>query len=89
MPGAVVSRSKLACLSSPCTHADLKAHLNLDPTSPRSVEAFLRHGLEPEELRLHTLQQYQALLHELDLAELAQKYQEQIRQACSPQMVPA
>ena len=60
--------------------ADTRGHLPLDPTSPRSVTAFLRHGLEPEELRMLAAQDY-ASLGQPELAELAYRFQEAVRQA--------
>lgn len=60
------------------------AHLaGLDPTSPRSVDAFLRRGVEPLEIRQIRAADYKRLTNPalFDLAEYAYHFQENLRQA--------
>ncbi|KAK9817058.1 hypothetical protein WJX72_008938 [[Myrmecia] bisecta] len=59
---------------------DPKASGSLEPTSPRSVEACLRLGLEPAELRYRSLESFQKENQLEELAQLAFKHCETIRQ---------
>lgn len=52
----------------------------MEPTSPRSVDACLRLGLEPYELKFIGQQHFQKNLRDSDLAALAFKHHETMRQ---------
>lgn len=66
---------------------DPKVTGNVEPTSPRSVDACLRLGIEPDELKFITKQHFLKNLEDPDLAELAFKHHETIRQVLSPSTV--
>ena len=52
----------------------------MEPSSPRSVGAFLRLGIEPASLRAVPMAAFQAAGEEPDLAQLVFDHLEQIRQ---------
>ena len=53
---------------------------SLEPTSPRSVEACLRLGIEPAELRFIPLEKFMLEEHDAELAQLAFQHVDKIRQ---------
>lgn len=53
---------------------------SLEPTSPRSVEACLRLGVEPSELHFMPLDIFLARFRERDLADIAYNHHETVRQ---------
>ncbi|KAK9809663.1 hypothetical protein WJX73_001851 [Symbiochloris irregularis] len=61
---------------------DASAQGALDPNSPRSVEAFLRVGIDPCDLRVITANQFKQILKKdkADLAEMAYQFHESQRQ---------
>lgn len=63
--------------------ADPTAAGSVEPTSPRSVDACLRLGIEPYELKFIPKEQFHKNLEDTDLAELAFKHHEGIRQVTS------
>lgn len=64
--------------------ADLRGLGSLEPTSPRSVEACLRLGIEPGSLRYRPRDAFQLAGQASDLAELAYNFNEAVRQARQP-----
>ena len=64
--------------------ADARGLGSLEPTSPRSVEACLRLGIEPGSLRYRPPDAFQATGQAGDLAELAYNFKEAVRQARHP-----
>lgn len=64
--------------------ADPRGLGSLEPTSPRSVEACLRLGIEPGSLRYRPLDAFQLSGQAADLAELAYSFNEAVRQARHP-----
>ncbi len=61
--------------------ADPRALGSLEPTSPRSVEACLRLGIEPASLQFRPLETFQLSREAGDLAQLAFNFNEAVRQA--------
>ena len=61
-----------------CT--DLRAQGSLEPTSPRSVEACLRLGIEPHELHYVPAEVFAQELGARDLGAIAFKHHEAVRQ---------
>ena len=72
-PPHVVVLSALHC-------ADPSGRGSLEPSSPRSVEACLRLGIEPSELHFMPLDIFLARFRERDLAEIAYSHHETVRQ---------
>ena len=64
--------------------ADPSGEGSLEPTSPRSVEACLRLGIEPCELHFMPMAVFIARFREADLAEIAYTHHETVRQVCIP-----
>lgn len=64
--------------------ADPHATGSVEPTSPRSVETCLHLGIEPCELKFISKQHFLKNLGDNDLAELAFKHHETVRQVCDP-----
>lgn len=60
--------------------ADPSGKGSLEPTSPRSVEACLRLGIEPSELHLMPMDIFLTRFRERDLAEVAFSHHETVRQ---------
>ena len=60
--------------------ADPSGKGSLEPTSPRSVEACLRLGIEPSELHFMPLDIFLARFRERDLADIAYNHHETVRQ---------
>ena len=54
---------------------------SLEPTSPRSVEAFMRLGIEPESLRHVPLSAFRRTGEAADLAQMMFDHTERVRQA--------
>ena len=63
--------------------ADPNAVSSLEPTSPRSVDACLRLGIEPCELKFIALDHFVKNLGDKDLADLAFKHHETVRQVAT------
>ena len=61
--------------------ADSRGLGSLEPTSPRSVEACLRLGIEPASLRYRPPNAFQLSGQASDLADLAYRFNEAVRQA--------
>ena len=59
--------------------ADPTGKGSLEPTSPRSVEACLRLGIEPSELHFIPMEVFVARFREKDLAEIAYNHHETVR----------
>lgn len=64
--------------------ADANNTASLEPTSPRSVDACLHLGIEPSELKFIAQSHFLKNLGDKDLAELAFKHHETIRQVVTP-----
>ena len=60
--------------------ADPSGKGSLEPTSPRSVEACLRLGIEPSELHFMAIEIFLARFRERDLADIAFNHHETVRQ---------
>lgn len=69
--------------------ADPSGRGSLEPTSPRSVEACLRLGIEPSELHFMPMDVFLARFKESDLAEIAYSHHETVRQVSSNQRLPS
>lgn len=81
MSGISGSSATLAAASSSnFVSTDPKGSGSLEPTSPRSVEACLRLGIEPAELRFIPLDKFFAEEHDTELAQLAFQHVDKIRQ---------
>ena len=52
----------------------------LIPSSPRSVEACFRLGIDPLELQFHPIEYYRRPLEDLDIAQIRYERNEQVRQ---------
>lgn len=74
-------RPKVTLLDIADRAADPKYYGNLCPTSPRSVEACLRLGIDPNSLAQRPLDFYLKRERDADLAKLAFDYEERLRQA--------
>ena len=54
----------------------------LIPSSPRSVEACFRLGIDPLELQFHPIEHYKRPLEDIDIAQIRYERNEQVRQVC-------
>ena len=79
MIGYRIALLDAGAVSVPCG-ADPSGKGSLEPTSPRSVEACLRLGIEPSELHFMPMDVFLARFRDRELAEIACSHHETVRQ---------